>query len=99
MVHLLDFFKIATTTSSSPLTISFLEVKKSQYSIDNCVLFLIEETLYIIERGRNNGALLHSSLSTTDNMYYTVSWRTPDKEVWPNPFMLAWVTNVLSDPI
>ena len=25
-------------------------------------------------------------------------WRAPDKEARPNPFMLAWVTNVLTSP-
>jgi hypothetical protein len=33
-----------------------------------------------------------------NGQYYTVSRRTPDKEVWPNPFMLAWETNVLTSP-
>ena len=33
-----------------------------------------------------------------NGQYYTVSRRTPDKEVWPNPFMLAWVTNVSTSP-
>jgi hypothetical protein len=37
-----------------------------------------------------------TALIYVDNgQYYTVSRRTPDKEVWPNPFMLAWVTNVI----
>ena len=31
----------------------------------------------------NYSALLHSSMSTTDNTTYTVSQRTPDKEVRP----------------
>jgi hypothetical protein len=36
-------------------------------------------------------------MSTTDN---TIQYhgRTPDKEVWPNPFMLAWETNVSTSP-
>ena len=45
---------------------------------------LIEKTLYVIERGRTTySALLHSSMSTTDNTTYTVSQRTPDMEVRP----------------
>ena len=41
----------------------------------------------------------NTALIYVDNgQYYAVSWRTPDKEVWPNPFMLAWVTNVSTSP-
>ena len=40
--------------------------------------------------------LLQPSLD--NGQYYTVSRRTPDKEVWPNPFMLAWETNVPTSP-
>ena len=41
-------------------------------------VFLTEETLYIIELWRT------TALIYVDNgQYYTVSRRTPDKEIWP----------------
>ncbi len=39
-------------------------------------------------------ALIH----VDNGHYYTVSRRSSDKEVWPNPFMLAWETNVSPSP-